>query len=719
MKLIVKIALWIFICRIFLSGAGNIQAQNVDSLRQVMKTTRNDTLRIQLIRTIGELESIFRVSYWDTLRQACEAMIPKANPRDKIFYQKNLAAAINNMGYVTDELGNTVDALKYYKKSLDIYAGIHDSLGLGIQLMNIGALYEEQGNIPGALEYYHQSLRIREATGDVRGTGLCYNNIGLIYFKQKDDEKALQYFNRSLYLLKKANADHIISVIYGNIGLIYKNRRNYGYAMFYISKALQLQLSSADYYYASQSLSNIGLIYEARQQYDLALGCYERQQRLADSIGFKKGIAAALANIASVDMKTGKLKEAEAKARQSLAYFQELGFPEFISSSSRLLSQVYQREGNYKGAYEMHVLYTQMKDSLDRAENKKASIQRELQYNYEKKTSADSLKTEAANKITAIKFRQEKTQRYTLYIGLGILLCVAVFIFNRLQVTRRQNIIIENQKAEVEAKNGEISHQKELVEEKQKEIIDSITYARRIQQAVLTGEDVWKKISKEYFILFKPKDIVSGDFYWAYNTPNGRSVFVLADCTGHGVPGGFMSMLGNSFLNEIVVESKIFKADEILNKLRIKIIAALEQKGQTEQKDGMDMSLCVWNKMDNSLEFAGANNPMWLLRSGEIIEYKADKMPIGTYTDNLKPFSSSVIALQKGDIIYLSTDGYADQFGGPNGKKLKYKTLLSSLIENSDEPMDLQKARLEEVFVNWMGEHDQVDDVSLIGIRVV
>ncbi|MBS1634850.1 MAG: tetratricopeptide repeat protein [Bacteroidetes bacterium] len=708
-----------FLFGIILLLAGFGYAQNTDSLKQVLKTTKNDTLRIQLMRWIGENEGIFRVSYWDTLRRVCEEMIPKAaSPKEKFFYQQNLANAINNMGYVSDEKGITTDALEYYKKSLAIYAEIHDSLGLGIEFMNIGALYEEQGNIPSALENYQRSLRIREAAGDIRGTGLCYNNIGMIYFKQKDDEKALKYFNRSLYLLKKANADHIISVIYGNIGLIYKNRGDYAYATYYIEKARQLQLKSQDLYYASQSTGNIGSLYENRQQYDLALQFYNEQLRLSELLNFKKGIAAALSNLASVNMKIGKLKEAEAETKQSLAYFQELGFPEFISGSSSLLSQIYQKEGNYKGAYDMHVLYMQMKDSINRTENKKASIQRELQYDYEKKTSADSLKAETANKITAIKFRQEKTQRYTLYAGIALLLLVAVFIFNRLQVTRRQNLIIENQKMEVELKNEEISHQKELVEEKQKEIIDSITYARRIQHAVLTGDDVWKKISRDYFILFLPKDIVSGDFYWAYNTPNGRSVFVLADCTGHGVPGGFMSMLGNSFLNEIVVENKIFKGDEILNKLRAKIIAALEQKGQTEQKDGMDMALCVWNKMDNSLEFAGANNPLWLLRDGQITEYKADKMPIGTYTDNLRPFSSTSISLQKGDLIYLSTDGYADQFGGPSGKKLKYKALLNLLLSNSALPMDEQKNRLDKAFSDWKGNHDQIDDVSLIGIRV-
>ena len=344
----------------------------------------------------------------------------------------------------------------------------------------------------------------------------------------------------------------------------------------------------------------------------------------------------------------------------------------------------------------------------------------ELQTKYETEKKELQIK----NQSLEIDDQEKQNKQKSLIILFGTLALVgtgffAAIAFINYRKVKKSNIIIENQKQEVELKNEEITHQKELVEEKQKEIIDSINYAKRIQQAVLTGEDIWNKISKEHFILFKPKDIVSGDFYWAYNTPNGRSVFALADCTGHGVPGGFMSMLGNSFLNEIVVENKIFKANEILNKLRSKVIAALEQKGQTEQKDGMDIALCVWNKLDNTLEFTGANNPLWILRGREIIEYKADKMPIGTYLEIEKTFTSTTIQLQQGDVLYLSTDGYADQFGGPKGKKLKYKTLLDLLVNNSQEQMSVQKNKLEEAFMTWKNKQDQVDDVAIIGIRII
>jgi serine phosphatase RsbU (regulator of sigma subunit)/Tfp pilus assembly protein PilF len=693
-------------------------SENIDSLKQVIKTTPNDTLRIQLLKLVGEEEAIFRIGYWDTIRVACEIGVSKNDPATIRFYQKYLSLAINNIGYVADEQGNIALALDSYRRSAKLCREINDQIGLGKALNNIGSVYEDVGDVASAMDYYHQSLKVREKINDQKGVAVCYNNIGLVYFKQKDFPKALRYYQSGLRILLKLDNKQLSAISYSNIGLIYSQQNNIPLAYHYFEKARSLQTEIGDKFNLLQTNIKIGLIYESEKKYDLALKTYQDNLEMAQSLDFKKGIAVSLSNIANVYFLTGKLKPAIEKGELSLKLFQELGFPEFISSASNLLSRIYERTGNYKGAYQMRVLHQKMNDSINNLESKKASIQKELQYAYEKKVVADSIRIEADKKITDVRFQQEKTQRYALYGGVLILFCVAVFIFNRLQVTKRQNTIIENQKLQVEMQKEEIVHQKELVDEKQKEIIDSINYAKRIQQAVLTGEDVWNKVSKEHFILFKPKDIVSGDFYWAYNAPNGRSVFALADCTGHGVPGGFMSMLGNSFLNEIVVENKIFKADQILNKLRSKIINALEQKGVTQQKDGMDIALCVWNKLDNTLEFSGANNPLWVVRENEIFEYKPDKMPIGLYLETEVPFSSTFIELKKGDVVFLSTDGYADQFGGPKGKKLKYKPLMEMLIRNASLPLAMQKELLEKAFAEWKSKHDQVDDVSIIGIKI-
>jgi len=229
---------------------------------------------------------------------------------------------------------------------------------------------------------------------------------------------------------------------------------------------------------------------------------------------------------------------------------------------------------------------------------------------------------------------------------------------------------------------------------------------------------------KSFFILYKPKDIVSGDFYYALahksaNSKNEMFYLAAADCTGHGVPGAFMSMLGVSSLNEAIIEKGIPQPNEILNDIRNSIIASLNPEGSDEEaKDGMDCVLCAYDFEGMKLHFSAANNPLWIVRNGELLEYKPDKMPVGKYGDVLKSFTLQTVDLQKGDVVYAFTDGYADQFGGPKGKKFKYKQLEEKLLAHHQLPMDEQKKVLGEIFENWKGNLEQVDDVLVIGIKI-
>ncbi len=280
--------------------------------------------------------------------------------------------------------------------------------------------------------------------------------------------------------------------------------------------------------------------------------------------------------------------------------------------------------------------------------------------------------------------------------------------------------------AEVREQKEEAEKQKEMVEAKQKEILDSIHYAKRIQQALLTSNGYFRKyLSEEYFILFKPKDIVSGDFYWALHLPgthsHGKGLFYLAtaDCTGHGVPGAFMSMLNISLLNEMVVERHITNPAEVLNMVRKEIIHALNPEGSEEEsRDGMDAVLCCFDLDKMELRFAAANNPVWILRDGKLTIYKGDKMPVGKYHNETAPFSLQTVPLKKGDIVYTTTDGYPDQFGGSKGKKFKYKQLEEKIQSIASLPLTEQKQILDQTFTAWKGNLEQVDDVTIIGIRV-
>jgi len=276
---------------------------------------------------------------------------------------------------------------------------------------------------------------------------------------------------------------------------------------------------------------------------------------------------------------------------------------------------------------------------------------------------------------------------------------------------------IRQQNEEIKAQRDEIIVQKDQVEKHRQEITASIKYARRIQTAALPNNNYLTSIIPEHFVLFKPRDIVSGDFYWAGRKEN-KIIITAADCTGHGVPGAFMSMLGISFLNKIVNEDNILESNEILNKLRDEIINALHQEGSvSETKDGMDMTLCVIDTEKKTLNFSGAFNPLFIVHNNEIKEFKTDRMPVAIY-DNMEPFNVHNVELSKGDTIYMSSDGYADQFSSETGKKFMKKRFRKLLLKISPETMEIQKELLEENYQAWRGTERQLDDIVVIGVKI-
>ncbi len=297
------------------------------------------------------------------------------------------------------------------------------------------------------------------------------------------------------------------------------------------------------------------------------------------------------------------------------------------------------------------------------------------------------------------------------------------------EALHRQNEEIRAQRDEIEAQRDVVVHQKERIEEIHREISESINYATRLQNAILPDEKVLEDFFSEHFVLFKPKDKVSGDFYW-WSHQGDSTVITAADCTGHGVPGAFMSMLGTSLLREIVDKEKVTITGDILDKLRVGIIHALKQNGAVgEQKDGMDLAIISINHATNTVQFSGANNPLYLLTNRDLsatsavkvfenfYEIKADKMPVAIY-EKMNPFTTHEIQLESGDVVYLFSDGFADQFGGPRGKKLNYKSFKRLLFENREKPLDVQKATLNNAFEDWKGRLEQLDDVVIVGVKI-
>lgn len=269
----------------------------------------------------------------------------------------------------------------------------------------------------------------------------------------------------------------------------------------------------------------------------------------------------------------------------------------------------------------------------------------------------------------------------------------------------------------VQERTFEIQAQKEHIEKQNKEIKYSFDYAKKIQNTVLPRNEVFDNLFGEHFIFFKPRDIVSGDFYWITQNEH-RIVLTAADCTGHGVPGSLMSMLGITMLHEIVNEKHVKHTEDILNQLRMSIARTLKQEGKIgEQKDGIDMALVIYDTKTRQLEFSGANNPIYVIRNGEMLEYKGNNMPVAYY-EKMSDFTRYTIDMKQGDRVYMFTDGFPDQFGGPQGKKFKYRPFKDLLLEISERPMEEQHRILSLIFEEWKGDLSQIDDVLVIGLRL-
>jgi serine phosphatase RsbU (regulator of sigma subunit) len=412
-------------------------------------------------------------------------------------------------------------------------------------------------------------------------------------------------------------------------------------------------------------------------------------------------------------------------------------------------AEVYDSIGDYKKALNAHRLYKAYEDTAYSKQNLQIITDMQTKYETEQKEAA----LEIANTKNEKQELQSQRQMLIIYGFIGVFIIVIFFsfiVYRQFKQIRRSNVALSEQKAQIEeaneelnqqneeiaAQRDEIQDQKDHIEHIHKAVSDSIHYAERIQKAILPKvEDLEDKIT-DRFTLFKPKDIVSGDFYWQKHIKRSNLfVATAADCTGHGVPGAFMSMLGIAFLNEIVNKSSITNTGQVLDNLRQSVISSLHQTGKAgEAQDGMDIALIALNYETKVLQFSGANNPLYIIRAKDkpaitcdkieeggnhiLYEIKGDKMPIGIYKKELTDFKTTEIQLEIGDAVYMFSDGYADQFGGPKGKKLKYKPFKDLLLDHFDLPMQEQADILNKHFEEWRGNLEQIDDVIVMGIKI-
>ena len=512
----------------------------------------------------------------------------------------------------------------------------------------LGYLNQGKGNIELSLEYSNKSLKNFQEIGDKKAIGTALGNIGFIYKEQEMLKEALDYYNRSIALYEEISYQNGLASAFGNIGDIHEKQGKTKEALDYHNRSLRIGEEIGDKKGIASSLNRIGLIYYNQGKIKEALDYYNNSLSIQVQIGDKKGIAISLNNIGIIYNDKGELTEALEYGQKSLTISQEIGFPDNIGQASRLLSEVYQKQDKGMKALEMYKLYIQMHDSIYNQEIQKTAAQQQARYEYKKQKTID----DAAYDILLAVEQEEKEKQQILAgaisIGLGLVVVFLLFVFNRLIITRKQKGVIEQQKAEVEQQKEVLELAHDELEEKNQEIMDSIVYAKRIQSAILPPLKLVKKYLQESFILYKPKDVVAGDFYWMENK-DGKVLFAAADCTGHGVPGAMVSVVCNNGLNRSVREHGLTIPGEILDKTREIVVNEFE-KSEEDVKDGMDIALCSIEGM--KLQYAGAYNPLWIIRNGEVLETKANKQPIGQF-EKPEPYTTHSFDLEKGDAIYI------------------------------------------------------------------
>jgi serine phosphatase RsbU (regulator of sigma subunit)/tetratricopeptide (TPR) repeat protein len=594
----------------------------------------------------------------------------------KKHYKKGLSDAIVNEGIINDYRGKYPEAINLYLKALTIQLKNNDQDGLAKNYINLGLVYQNQGSSTKALEYYEKSLVINKKSNDLNGISAAINNIGIIYMHQEKYDLALKNYLFCIDVDKKLKDSIATADTYNNIGLIYSLQGNVNNAKKYFSNSLQIRLD----------------------------------------LGDQNGICNSYINLADLAFDHKKYNEAKKYYLKALVIAKELGTNNSMQIIYSKLTKISRKEKNLKAELNYFKLSINYRDSITNEANIKKQTQDEMQYLFDQKEAENKLKLHKQKIITDQEERKQEIILGAISVITIITILFALFLNKRWKIAQHQTKIIEEQKLLVEDKNILVEEKNKLVESKNNEILDSINYAKRIQRAILPTEKSLNNYLQNSFVLYKPKDIVAGDFYWLEKI-NDQLIFAVADCTGHGVPGALVSVVCHNALNRSVREFGLSKSGEILDKTREIIVGEFE-KSEENVTDGMDISLCSLNLKSMILEWSGANNPLWLVRKdqNEIQEIKPNKQPIGKHF-NYESFETHTIKIEKGDTLYLFTDGFSDQFGGQNEKKFKSKNMKELILKVVHKPMHDQQVIFNSTFENWKGNIEQVDDVCVIGVK--
>jgi serine phosphatase RsbU (regulator of sigma subunit) len=566
--------------------------------------------------------------------------------------------------------------------------------------LRLGIVYQNISNYKKATEYYKEGAKLAEKIGNKKLLAQAYNCFGNLFALQKQLSQASEYFNKALVISKEINDVRKVAVILSNLANIEYSKayvsNDYTNCNLVYKEALEWAVLAKDTEMQISTVGNWGMSYSDEGKFDLSIEKLNYAINLAKESNHQSDLISLYHYLGRTQTFMKQYDKALASYGESLRLAFEFKDVDFQSENYFCLAELNYDIGKYKEAYDFFEKFKTTEDTL----TNKAVINElntiKIKYDTEKKQKEIELLKVNANK--------DKIMKISLLIGSLFLLALAFLLFNRYKLKSKTNLLLETQNA--------------IITEKNKDISDSINYAKKIQDAILPNSNDIKKVFPNSFVLSMPKDVVSGDFYW-FTENETYKIFVVADCTGHGVPGAFMSMIGTTLLNNIVNERKNYRPDIILNELRKSIITDLKQGEDSQNKDGMDVSLICINKETNVLQVACANNPIWIVKQDNLlIEIKADKQPIGYVSSNQKDFTLQSLELEKGDIVYQFTDGFADQFGGIKGKKFKYSQLKEIIIGLKSTSINEQGDVLKQVFTKWKDNVEQIDDVLISGIKI-
>ncbi len=635
-------------------------------------------------------------------------------------------------GWLKEDRSDLYQALSYFRKSAELAKAEGFLQREADAYGNMANIYENLGITNKSMEFHQQSLAISEeilrSTKDssaikkaLSTKSAALGNLSFVYKSLGELDKSIELLEESMAIDSITKDYDFLATGYSGLGNIYREKKDYNKALEVMRKCIQIReflMVKNNYVRLDglfQAYHSIGNIYKDLRQYDSAYIYYQKSESTALKAGDRFHLTYVYLGYGSLEEVAGDPKKAIKYYLKAYEIAQSLKSNERVASVAGFLSDVYFREQNFENAYKYLKINTQYKDSNFNADNLRELGRAEVNYKFKFKSSLDSLNYSKQIKENEEKNKAEAERRNLILIGvLSILMVAIVFSIYLIKLYRdkkKANEFISEQKKVTET-------HLEIIEEKQKEIVDSINYAKRIQVALLANEEIMKKYLPEHFVFFQPKDIVSGDFYWfSLNTDlNGNQIGYLAVCdsTGHGVPGAFMSLLNISFLNEAINEKLITEPNLILNHARLRLT---ENLSAYEQKDGFDGTLIKFNFTTKEITYAAANTSPIIFDGEHFENLPYDRMPVGV-SDNKGSFSLYKIPKDFSGTLYLTTDGILDQFGGDKGKKLKQKGFLNMLKDCQNLSSSERKNKIIESFNDWKGKLEQLDDVCMIGIEI-